>query len=1184
MQLLRLELKGFKSFADKTIVKFSPGMTAVIGPNGSGKSNITDAMKWVLGESNVRNLRGQKAEDIIFSGTEKRKPMSAAEVTLVFDNSDQQLDIDMAEVAITRRIYRTGESEFLINKRSCRLKDIHLLLADTGLGRDSMAIIGQNRIDAILNSKPEERRLIFEDVAGISRFKINKEDALRRIASTDRNMERVRDVMATIEEQLGPLSEKAEKTKKYMTLSRTKRDYDGALGFHNYKTSDRLLTRFENDNIAFKDEEIELQTELSKLEARRHELQSSSSKEQEQLKLWEAQYTEKQRDKERLAGHLRLLEEQLKTARRELDETSMRISELEATQKGEEQQLRILNQLIQDESAQLVEKESNLEELEATYKKAVEDVRAEQAKFQSLQSNREAFEQRQLEVVSAIETAKASIRSLEARKVESKNQCAILESEIAQVDSELQVARSEFEALGQKFNALSAQRQALVDDAKDAAMKVREERKELQKLRTQEQRAKGRLELLAQWEEQHEGYLEGTKNILNGKGSWREQITGAVGDLFTVEDKYTTAIETALGGSVNHVVTTTARAASEGVNYLKSIQGGRVTFLPMDSVKGKPYDTPALNESCVLGTAVDCISFDNKYAHIFQYLLGRTLVVSSMDDAIGLQKKYNQQLRIVTLTGEQFQPGGSLTGGATKRKRASVLSRKEEAASLEQELVQIEEQIRSLTASLENLEKRVEEAEKERASLDEIYQHTNLLYVASETKVQNIQHQIDRKKRVLSEEEQRLVQIDIDLATTTANLKDQETALASLQENHGVDGNQGALMDRLTVLQKVQQEAYEAFTEVRLTCDTLRHTIQERETQREQRNQSISSIIERLTPLRNLLVSTTQRYEEEIPKAQEVAEQELASATAEVERLRALRDEAYDKTSTGREEMESILSEQDRLNQRYKVVQGRLVDMEGKITRHRMDCERFIEELQELGFTLEDAQALRIEGSVNDWKDEQARLMAEIAELGPVNPNAVEEYEETKERYDFLTTQLADLDTAKTQLQAVIAEMDKAMSTQLYDVLDVVGRRFQEVFSQLFGGGTAQIVLTDPDNILTGGIDFYIQPPGKKRQQLTLLSGGERALTVIALLFSFLDYRPAPFCVLDEVDAALDEANVERFSSYLNRVNKETQFIVVSHRKKTMEAAEVLQGVTMVERGVSRLLTVAFEDVKEDLA
>ena len=303
-----------------------------------------------------------------------------------------------------------------------------------------------------------------------------------------------------------------------------------------------------------------------------------------------------------------------------------------------------------------------------------------------------------------------------------------------------------------------------------------------------------------------------------------------------------------------------------------------------------------------------------------------------------------------------------------------------------------------------------------------------------------------------------------------------------------------------------------------------------------------------------------------------------------MEKLRALRDEAYQSTAGAREEIESILAEQDRLNQRYKIVQNRLVEAEGKLTRYRMDCDRAVEDLNELGYSLEDAQHINIAGSVNDWKMEQARLMAEIAELGSVNPNAVEEYEETKTRYDFLSNQLTDLDTAKEQLQAVIAEMDKAMSTQLYDVLDVVGKQFQHVFSQLFGGGTAQIVLTDPENILTGGIDFYIQPPGKKRQQLTLLSGGERALTVIALLFSFLDYRPAPFCVLDEVDAALDEANVERFSSYLNRVNKETQFIVVSHRKKTMEAAEVLQGVTMVERGVSRLLTVSFEDVKEDLA
>ena len=458
------------------------------------------------------------------------------------------------------------------------------------------------------------------------------------------------------------------------------------------------------------------------------------------------------------------------------------------------------------------------------------------------------------------------------------------------------------------------------------------------------------------------------------------------------------------------------------------------------------------------------------------------------------------------------------------------------------------------------------------------------MFSASQTKIQNIENQLERKKRVLHDEQERIVQIDVDMGQTKHVLSQSESELSALHNSPEQQGDQSAIMERLSTLQKAQQEAYEAFTASRLFCERLESTIEERKVQQEQRKQNLETIASRLEPLMELLHSSEERLNVVIPEQIRVANESLEAIRGEVEKFRALRDEAYQSTAGAREEIESILAEQDRLNQRYKVVQNRLVEAEGKLTRYRMDCDRAVEDLNELGYSLEDAQHINIAGSVNDWKMEQARLMAEIAELGSVNPNAVEEYEETKTRYDFLSNQLADLDTAKEQLQAVIAEMDKAMSTQLYDVLDVVGKQFQHVFSQLFGGGTAQIVLTDPDNILTGGIDFYIQPPGKKRQQLTLLSGGERALTVIALLFSFLDYRPAPFCVLDEVDAALDEANVERFSSYLNRVNKETQFIVVSHRKKTMEAAEVLQGVTMVERGVSRLLTVAFEDVKEDLA
>ena len=1184
MQLLRLELKGFKSFADKTVVKFSPGMTAVIGPNGSGKSNITDAMKWVLGESNVRNLRGQRAEDIIFSGTEKRKPMSAAEVTLVFDNADGQLDVDMQEVAITRRIYRTGESEFLINKRTCRLKDIHLLLADTGLGKDSMAIIGQNRIDAILNSKPEERRLIFEDVAGISRFKINKEDALRRIASTDRNMERVRDIMATIEEQLEPLAEKAETTKKYMALSRSKREYDGVIGFHNYKTADRLLTRAENDNIALKDEEVELQTQLSTLDARRHTLQAENAKDQEQLKSWEAQFSEKQREEERINGTVTLLEEQLRTTKREVEDTLLRISEAEASKKGEEQQLLILDRLIEDETAQLESERTQFVVLEENYNKAIAQLDAEQSSWKSLENDRKVYQQHQLDLVASIETAKATLRNLESRKSESAVQVETLETEIKEVQSNLAAAKSEHESLETQFNELSNKRKSLVDEERSAAERLREARKALNRMSSDVQKAQGRLELLAQWAEQHEGYLEGTKNILNGKGPWREAIKGAVGDLFTVDNRFTVAIEIALGGSVNHVVTTTAKAASEGVQFLKSIQGGRVTFLPMDSVKGRPYDTPALSEDGVIGTAVDCIEFDVAYNHIFQYLLGRTLIVETMERAIALQKKYNQQLRIVTLTGEQFQPGGSLTGGATKKKRSSLLSRREEEARLEAELASVEDRTAKLEQQIKDEENRIERAQQERSVLDEHYQHTNLLFSASQTKIQNTENQLERKKRVLHDEQERIVQIDVDLGQTKYVLSQSESELAALHNSPEQQGDQSAIMERLNALQKAQQEAYEAFTASRLLCERLESTIEERKVQQEQRKQSLETIASRLHPLMELLHSSEERLNSVIPEQIRLANESLAVIRGEVEKLRALRDEAYQSTAGAREEIESILAEQDRLNQRYKVVQNRLVEAEGKLTRYRMDCDRAVEDLNELGYSLEDAQHINIAGSVNDWKMEQARLMAEIAELGSVNPNAVEEYEETKTRYDFLSNQLTDLDTAKEQLQAVIAEMDKAMSTQLYDVLDVVGKQFQHVFSQLFGGGTAQIVLTDPENILTGGIDFYIQPPGKKRQQLTLLSGGERALTVIALLFSFLDYRPAPFCVLDEVDAALDEANVERFSSYLNRVNKETQFIVVSHRKKTMEAAEVLQGVTMVERGVSRLLTVSFEDVKEDLA
>ncbi len=1184
MQLLRLELKGFKSFADKTIVKFSSGMTAVIGPNGSGKSNITDAMKWVLGESNVRNLRGQKAEDIIFSGTEKRKPLGAAEVTLIFDNSDHQLDLDVAEVAITRRIYRTGDSEFLINKRSCRLKDIHMLLADTGLGKDSMAIIGQNRIDAILNSKPEERRVIFEDVAGISRFKLNKEDALRRIANTERNMERIQDVMATIEEQLEPLQEKAEKTKQYMVLSRSKRDYDGALGFHNYKTADRLLTRFENENITYRDEEIELQTSLSTLDAKRHTLQANSVADENQLKTWNTEHSEAMREEERYGGELRLIEEQLKTSTKELTDTELSLNELTATVQGEEQQIQILDKLIGSDEESLRTMAMSVQYLEKDYIKAVAALTEAQQLWQNKQNLSAEQQQQHRDVIAQLEATKAE-HNAAVEAIEASRQLQdTLASEIEDVEKQLHHMEQEYTDVETTFTNTGAERQRIVEAIHELRQKVQQQRKDLQSIQSREQKVQGRLELLAQWEEQHEGYVEGTKNILVSTAPWRKEIRGAVGELFTVEERFMVAIETALGGSVNHIIAHTAQAAAEGVKYLKATQGGRITFLPMDSIVGRLLESQALQEPTVLGLGVDCITYPKELQNIFTYLLGRTIIVETMEAAISLQKKYKQQLRIVTLSGEQFQPGGSLTGGITKRKRSSLLSRKEEMTRLEQDLQGLSSDMAQGKTKLSADESALEGLQQDQVKADEAHQHWNLLFMAQQTKADNVKQQRDRKVRVLTEEQEKEKSKLALCQTLEEQQRNLEATLEALTKDLDGDSDSSSQMGAITKLQQQQQMAYETFATARFEEEQIKRNLEERKGQKAERTDKIQSIQSKLGPLKESLIALKERCTVTIPSEQERISTVLKEVQEKVIRLGALRDELYNKTDSSRTEMESILSEQDVLHKRYKLVQSRLVDMESKLTRYRMDCERIVQELSELGFTLNEAGEIHLPGAVNDWKDEQARLLAAIAELGSVNPNAIAEYEETEERFQFLQTQQADLVTAKEQLQSVIDEMDKAMSTQLIDVLKIVGEGFQNVFSKLFGGGTAQIVLTTPDDILSSGIDFYIQPPGKKRQQLTLLSGGERALTVIALLFAFLDYRPAPFCVLDEVDAALDEANVERFSHYLGQVNGDTQFIVVSHRKKTMEAAEVLQGVTMVERGVSRLLTVAFEDVKEDLS
>ena len=1182
MQLLRLEMKGFKSFADKTVVSFSPGMTGIVGPNGSGKSNITDAIRWVLGESNVRHLRGQKAEDIIFSGTEARRPHNTAEVNLIFDNSDGTLGKELAEVVITRRMYRNGESEFQINKRNCRLKDIHLLLADTGLGKDSMAIIGQNRIDAILNSKPEERRLIFEDVAGISRFKMNKEDAIRRINSTDRNMERLDDVMSTLGDQLVELEAKANVTREYNTLSQDKRSYDGAIAFHEYKTADRLFTRQENENLSYLREQEELETSLDTIQETYKTTQNELQSFRETHQSMEDEYAT-------LQGKLGELTGQIEVAR--LKEANM----VEELKDGEEQLItwkEELKEKVQQydlDLASLNEEENTLEVIGKDVKQAKSNLQSTRDSLSQVKADLDGMRiaeqhahERHIRVVRELEEARHQLARAEELETQKKDDAQRLQATLQDLEQSMTQAKVQLEEQQQVVNEAQEALQTARQSLSNIESKRSQTNQQLIETQRELQAKEGRLELLHSWEELHEGYLDGTKHVLQAKESWSSHIRGAIGDVFTVEEKFLVAIETALGGAIHQVITETAKIASEAVQYLKRTQGGRVTFLPMDMVRGKRLDHKALTSPYVLGLGVDCIQFDIQYTGVFNQLLGRTLIVDTLDHGLALQKEYHQQLRIVTLTGEQLQPGGALTGGATKRKKISILSRKEEQDTLQQDIHTLRDTAQVLQQTLQGLDKEIEALTQSGKGLRQTYEQEELQLRSLQQEQQRFQGEQVNLSGMVQTYHEELQKVQEKQTTLGENIKRLADELSQLENREGYQEQVATLVAQEKTLQDLEREQNEELQGVRLRWEQSRLLLEQSKKELAQLEQHIKDKKVEITSLDRRL---DQLGEDAIRLGGEPAlalESEKQAIEKRIVAIGEARKGGQEKVRAWELQLSQLQEERNQKEQRQRIVQKKLVDLQEGLTKYQLQGEQALEQLGALGYTKQEAQNIQLGGSVHEWKQQHASLAKQIENLGAINPNAIAEYEEAEEKLAFYHAQKEDLVIAKEQLEGVIAEIDGAMSEQLQGVLSDIREKFQHVFAQLFGGGTAQIVASNPESILESGIDFYIQPPGKKRQQLSLLSGGERALTVIALLFALLDYRPAPFCVLDEVDAALDDANVERFSQYLHNLGDATQFIVVTHRKRTMESAHVLQGVTMVERGVSRLLTVAFDEVKEN--
>lgn len=1183
MQLLRVELKGFKSFADKTIVNFSTGLTAIVGPNGSGKSNITDAIRWVLGESNVRNLRGQKAEDIIFSGTAKRRPLTVAEVSLIFDNSDRSLPDELAEVAITRRLYRNGDSEFSINRRNCRLKDIHRLLADTGLGRDSMAIIGQNRVDAILNSKPEERRLIFEDVAGISGFKMNKEDAQRRIAATERNMERINDLLANLDEQLTVLEEKAGQTRQYNAMAKEKRTYDGALTFHEFKTAERLQTRLENENINLSAEDEELRTSSMNNEVLRRQLTELDEERQIALQKLEEKYSEVIQSTERVHGQVQLLEEQKRTLQRDVEERKARLAELKNNFDADTHRVLLLEKTIRDDLLTLAQKKIDREAAETAY----ENYASLWEKSRQLWTEADSADRerniRLTEVLGAGDGTKAELQLLREQVKDNVELLTVLTAERDEAQSIYKKISSSWNSSREKmatWEVQSRENNALVKAQQEKRLQLQ---RNLDANTRQVQHAEGRLQLLQTWEDNHEGYAEATKAVLQTKAPWRSSLRGAVGELFSVEERFVTAIEIALGASVNHVISDSTKIATEAIAFLKEQHKGRTTFLPLEAVRGTVTDTPALRETGILGCAAECITYESDYRDVFAYLLGRTLIADTLLNATAVQKKYDRRLRIVTLAGDVLQPGGSLTGGSIARRKGAVLQRKNERIVLEAEILHLREQTEEYKLQLTTVENEEQNLRQQTEKIGEELRKLRLQEAVEEGQTKTEEERWLRKVRVFDETEERISTLTTQLEQLEKRSHDLEQEEAELRFSATDQTERDALLQQSNELQSKQQETHEILTRLRLEIEHGENGIEEKQSQVAEYRNNLAGYEDRKTPIASSLNEAMHKLETKIPAELEQLAQDNLHWQNESKLMETNRTAAYEDRKADQRRQHEVTEEAERLRQRREIVQRRLVEMEGRLTKVRLDAENALQNLTELGYTRDEAQQLTLTGRVQEWQSEQQVLAEAIAALGTINPNAIEEHEAAQQRRNFLHTQQIDLDEAKGQLETVIGEIDNAMAERFTEVFSIVSKGFQKIFEKLFGGGTAQLVLTDSTNILDAGIEMLIQPPGKKRQPLSLLSGGERALTVIALLFSFLDYRPAPFCVLDEVDAALDESNVERFSRYLNQLGDDTQFIVVTHRKPTMESARVLQGVTMAEQGVSQLLTVAFDDIKEEL-
>jgi len=1183
LYLKRLDMQGFKSFAEKISLDFSGGITAVVGPNGSGKSNIADAIRWVLGEQSIKTLRGSKMEDVIFAGTEHRKPLGFAEVTITLDNSDSSLPIEYGEVSITRRVFRSGESEYLINKSQCRLKDITELLLDTGIGRDGYSVIGQGRVDEILSTRSEDRRHIFEEASGIMKYKVRKIEAEKKLEMTRQNLERINDIISELELQLGPLKEQSETARKFLDLRENLKVLDVNVyldGMEKFRDKLKVLEE------QYKNVKEQMDSENKKLD----EITSSNREKtdmvktlDEKLEAAREQFYELEGSLERCSSEIKLnnekaanLQQTIERLDSEQKELEEKIKSLDKEEAGKQDRLKYLERQLNDYSTKLAEFEKQMEELLKTLDEEERNIELLKSGIMDKMDIQSDKKMQIGNLKTHIENMKKRQRSIDSEIYQ--NVVEIDREKIKKEDLNKNVRNADEQIKKQK-----AKHQELLDEREDSDRMLGELRIKQNKLNSDIQSKSARVRTLREMEQNLEGYNRSVREILHacrGSSQFGNGIHGALAQLIETDKKYEAAIEISLGSALQNIVTQSEEDAKKAIEFLKKNKLGRATFLPISSVTGRSFDnsTAARIKQCegYCGIASELVSYDPQYSGIIGSLLGKVVVVDDLDNGIKIARKFGYSFRIVTLEGDLLNTGGSMSGGSLENRGTGILSRGREISELDMELKELKDYEASLSNDIKLIVEDIAQIDSEISSILGDIKNNELVKIRDESHLAQIEENLKRLsariemlrqekeqlERQVSEANQEMAKYENELSTIEQEISEAKQTVAEHQNKHKED-------------QAVRDALHADITDFKISVNSIVESI----AGVKENSERLNSEKENLTKSIAKKESEKEKCRMEIKKLEEQNEglnarikkhnEEKSGRTFEIDRLteerKVLDEDLYD-----------MVNKINDINKTILLLQEEYSRTEVKKTRLEAEMEALQDRIwNEYELTYSTALELKRDiGSMSVAQKKINELKNSIKDLGPVNVASIEEYIKTKERYEFMSNQRNDMEQAREKLLRVIYEMTSIMKKQFMEQFKLINENFNTVFKELFNGGRAGLILTDQENVLESGIEIEAQPPGKKLQNMMLLSGGERAFTAIALLFAILRLKPTPFCVLDEIEAALDEANVYRFAEYLRNYSGNTQFIVVTHRKGTMERSDMLYGVTMQEHGVSKIVSM----------